>query len=130
VVKAAELRPICEAGAILDRLESLIGDARRIGADALAAGKHGPAIQALRAVTANLELIARLTGQLDNNGNTQINIALVQQQQAEVLDADRLRKLTVDERNTLRMLLAKMNDNDVIDAEAVQVTGTQEGDGR
>ena len=99
---------------------ALIGDCRRIGESALNAGKHGPAVQALKAVTSNLELIARLTGQL-GEGSTTVNIALVQQARAEESELLRLKRLTPDERETLRTLLTKMESNDVVEVEAVRM---------
>jgi hypothetical protein len=125
LLKAAEARPIARAETLLDRLEALINDCRRIGESALDAGKHGPAVQALKAVTSNLELIARLTGQL-GEGSTTVNIALVQQAKAEEDELVRLRRLTPDERETLRALLTKMEGSDFVEVEAVAIpAGTQ-----
>jgi hypothetical protein len=108
LVKAAEARPIARAETLLDRLEALINDCRRIGESALEAGKHGPAVQALKAVTSNLELIARLTGQL-GEGSTTVNIALVQQAKSDGQELARLKRLTPAEREQLRALLSKMD---------------------
>jgi hypothetical protein len=126
LVKAAEARVEAGAENILGQLVALIGDCRQIGDSALSAGKHGPAVQALKAVTSNLELIARLTGQL-GEGSTTVNIALVQQAKAEEDELVRLKRLTPDERNQLRGLLAKMESVDAIEVEAIPVT--KEGQG-
>jgi len=51
------------------------------------------------------ELVAKLTGQLDESAR--VNIALVQQQQAEAEQELMLERLTIAERLELRRLIAK-----------------------
>jgi hypothetical protein len=115
VVAAAERRSLTHADSLLSRLEALIADARRIGEAAVAAKKFGPAQSGIKNIVHILELVARLTGQLDN-GTTNVNIALVnQQREAE----QRFDRLSLDELRTFRALLAKMEADEVIEVEAV-----------
>jgi hypothetical protein len=116
LVAAASRRLEARSETILDRLENLIGDARRIGDAAMKAEKFSAAQSGIRNVVSILELVARLTGQLDSGGTTQVNIALVNQQREQ---EQRLDRLSVDELRTFRALLAKMESDEVIEAEAL-----------
>jgi hypothetical protein len=107
------------------RLESLIADAQRIADAAVRAEKFAAAQSGIRNVVSILELVGRLTGQL-GEGSTTVNIALVQQGKAEEDELARLRRLSPDEREVLRGLLAKMErGGDVVEVEAVPVAATR-----
>ena len=56
------------ADTLLDRIEALILDVRRIAAKAEKAGQWGPAAGALREARACIELLARLRGELQAGG--------------------------------------------------------------
>jgi hypothetical protein len=124
LAKAAEARPLAQAENILQRLESLIADAKRIAEAAVNEGKFAAAQSGIRNVVSILELVARLTGQL-GEGSTTVNIALVQQAKAEEDELVRLRRLNPDERDQLRGLLQKMEaDPETIEVACAPLTPT------
>ena len=92
---------------ILDRLQELIGFARSIMKRAQETNQLTAAINAVRELARIFELMARLTGQLDEGG-TRVNVLIQQQQQREAVQEAQLSRLTVEERRQLRYLYAKM----------------------
>jgi hypothetical protein len=92
---------------ILDRLRELIGFARTIMQRAQETNQFTAAINGVRELSRIFELIAKLTGQLDESG-TRVNIAIVQQQQRQVDQELQLSRLSVEERQQLRHLFMKM----------------------
>ena len=66
------------AGGLLERLETVIAEAQSICAEAKAAKSYASAVSALNAVTRNLQLVGRITGELQSNSGgihvTQVNV--------------------------------------------------------
>src|SRR5690242_12447111 len=90
---------------LINKLQELIGVARGIMSRALEANQHGAAMAGIRELVRIHELMARLTGQLDEG--TRINVLIEQQQQAAAAQELMLDRLTVAERLELRRLVAK-----------------------
>jgi hypothetical protein len=118
ITKAAEKRVEVRADNLLAQLLELVTKAREIGESALAVGKHNSGIAAIRTMNDLLANVARLTGQLDERN--QVNIAIQNNIAQDKDELTRLRRLTPDEREQLRGLLAKMESpGDVVEVEAV-----------
>jgi hypothetical protein len=117
IEKAASRRMEARAETILDRLESLIADARRVADAALAARKFNASVSGLRTIAGILRTLAEMRGEL-GNGSPTINIALVNQQR-EV--EQRLDRLSIPELREYRRLIAKMEQPEAIEVEATTI---------
>jgi len=90
---------------LVERLRELITVARDILAKAYEARQFSAAMAGVRELARIFELIAKLTGQLDEG--TRVNVLVQQQQQAAAEQELMLERLTVAERLELRRLVAK-----------------------
>ena len=90
---------------LVERLGELITVARDILAKAYEARQFSAAMAGVRELARIFELIAKLTGQLDESAR--VNVAVIQQQQAAAEQELMLERLTVTERLELRRLVAK-----------------------
>ena len=89
---------------LVEQLYAMTVDTKRIGKKAEAARQYGPALGAIGTERGIIELVARLTGQLDNRAQ------IILLEQAEAANAEQelmLSRLTLDERRELRRLIAK-----------------------
>jgi hypothetical protein len=90
---------------ILGKLEQLIGIARGVMDRAVQINQLSAAMAGVRELARIFELIAKLTGQLDEGAK--VNILIAQHQQREAEQELMLERLTLDERRELRRLVAK-----------------------
>jgi hypothetical protein len=90
---------------LVGKLQELIATAQEILGKAYQARQFGAALAGVRELARIFELIARLTGQLDQG--TRINVLVQQQQEREAEQELMLERLTVAERLELRRLVAK-----------------------
>jgi hypothetical protein len=91
---------------LVGRLRELIQIARDVLGRAIGANQYGAAMAGVRELARIFELIAKLTGQLDEGAR--VNILVAQQQQHEAEQELQLSRLTIEERRQLRYLYAKM----------------------
>ncbi|MBV8773222.1 MAG: hypothetical protein JO166_12975 [Deltaproteobacteria bacterium] len=94
-----------EGEALVTELQGLLTLARGILERAIQANQFGAAMAGVRELARIFELIAKLTGQLDESAR--VNVAVIQQQQAAAEQEIMLERLTVAERLELRRLVAK-----------------------
>ena len=94
-----------EGEALVTELQGLLTLARGILERAIQANQFGAAMAGVRELARIFELIAKLTGQLDESAR--VNVAVIQQQQAAAEQELMLERLTVTERLELRRLIAK-----------------------
>jgi hypothetical protein len=110
---------------LVGRLQELITIARGVLDQAIQANQYGAAMAGVRELARIFELIAKLTGQLDEGAK--VNIAIVQQQQAQAEQELMLERLTVAERLELRRLVAKAQGELPAPQGAVSVGGNGDG---
>jgi hypothetical protein len=108
VIAAPPLPKLNEDLDIVGQLRELIGLARRIMQRAEETDQLAAATNGVKALVQIFELMARLTGQLDSGGGTQVNVLIQQQQKREADQELQLSRLTVEERCQLRYLYTKM----------------------
>jgi hypothetical protein len=105
ISKAAEAKEILQGVDLVAKLHELAVDAQQILEESRNVKQYSAAMAAIREMARIVELVARLTGQLDES--TRVNI-LVQQQAAAAAEQDlMLDRLTVPELAELRRLVAK-----------------------
>lgn len=75
LAKAQDAAEMAQADDLLAQLRALQADTRRILTKAEGAGKLGTAVMAIREVRGNLELLARLLGELDERPQFNVLIA-------------------------------------------------------
>ncbi len=111
---------------LVEELYSLTAAAKRLGRNAEAAAQYGSALGAIATERGIIELVAKLTGQLD--GRTQINILMQQAEQANQEQEVMLSRLTIEERKELRRLILKAEGR----SEAIETDyhSTEESDDR
>jgi hypothetical protein len=123
VAKAYERAEERRADTLVDQLRALITEAQEIGAEARRSKKLAVAMAGIEKQARVLELIARLTGQLDD-GN-RVSILIQQRAEREAEAAQDLRRLSIEERITLQGLLEKARSDgcaqDAIDVRATPV---------
>ena len=103
-LRAGESRRV-ESGDIVDKLQELITIAWDILTRSIDANQYSAAMSGVRELARIFELIARLTGQLDEG--TRVNVLVQQQRQRDAAQELMLDRLTVAERLELRRLVAK-----------------------
>lgn len=103
--KARAAAEVIDADKMVRELRQLITDAERIGKKAENARQYAAAIAAVRELRGVLELIAKLTGQLDESAR--VNILVQRQQAAESEQLTMIERLTLAEQIELARLLAK-----------------------
>jgi hypothetical protein len=74
LVKANEKREDRRAGSLLDQVKELLEEARSVLEDAKADRKGVISINAIREMRSTLELIGRLTGELDERPTSTVNV--------------------------------------------------------
>jgi hypothetical protein len=105
MVHAAEAHDLTHGENLIERLQGLSTIALGILADAKAARQYGAAIAGVREMGRIVELVAKLTGQLDEG--TRVNVLVAQQQERVGEQTLMLERLTVEERVELRRLISK-----------------------
>jgi hypothetical protein len=99
----AQMMVEASAANLVEKLQELITTAREIQARALAVNQFGAAMAGVRELSRIFELIARLTGQLDEG--TRVNVLVQQQQERELERQEQLellRSMSAEERGQLR----------------------------
>ena len=81
IAKAHDAKEITHADSLVDQLRNLITEAQSIADEAKRTKKLAVAMAGIDKQARVLELIARLTGQLDEGAR--VNVAVIQQQQRE-----------------------------------------------
>jgi len=94
-----------EGDDLLEKLEELVKIVRDVMGRCIQNNQYVASLACARELVRIYELVAKLTGQLDESAR--VNIALVQQQQAEAEQELMLERLTIAERLELRRLIAK-----------------------
>lgn len=94
-----------EGDNLLEKLRELIRIVEHVMARCVQDGQFMNSIVCVRELTRIYEFVAKLTGQLDESAR--VNVAIVQQQQAQAEQELMLERLTVAERLELRRLVAK-----------------------
>jgi hypothetical protein len=120
MARAAEAREITHGENLVERLQSLSAIAFKILADARAAKQYSAAMSGVREMARIVELVAKLTGQLDES--TRVNVLIAERDQREARQATDLHRLTLEERLELQRLLAKAQGADESTVEASQTT--------
>jgi transposase-like protein len=108
IAKATDAREITRANSLVDQLVALTAEAQRIAAKAEQAAQYSAAIGGLREMARIVELIAKLTGQLDEG--TRVNVLVQEREAREADQVAMLYRLSLDERRALRRLIAKAQD--------------------
>jgi hypothetical protein len=99
------LTPASGGDDIVEKLQELIKIVRGMMDGSIQNNQYLTSLACARELVRIYELVAKLTGQLDESAR--VNIALVQQQQREAEQELMLERLTVPERLELRRLVAK-----------------------
>jgi hypothetical protein len=99
-----------EGDNLLEKLRELIRIVEHVMARCVNDGQFMNSIVCVRELTRIYEFVAKLTGQLDES--TRVNVAIVQQQQAQAEQELMLGRLTVAERLELRRLVAKAQEGE------------------
>lgn len=125
IAKAHDAMEITHGDNLVAELRKLIGDAQRIAGKAEQARQFNAAMSGVREVARVLELIAKLTGALDES--TRIAVMVGERQAREKESATDLRRLSIDERISLQRLLEKARSedgmrstDDIVDVSAVE----------
>jgi transposase-like protein len=74
LAKAKQAREVAEAGTLLGRIETLIGDCRTIAEKAQKAREWHAAVSALREVRGCLELLGKLSGELQKKDSVNVSV--------------------------------------------------------
>jgi hypothetical protein len=111
---------------LLDKLQELIRIVEHVMARCVQDGQFMNSIVCVRELTRIYEFVAKLTGQLDESAR--VNVAIVQQQQAQAEQELMLERLTVAERLELRRLIAKAQAGEAAGPPGVAVNGIVGGD--
>jgi hypothetical protein len=80
MAKAAEAREMAHANNLVEQLRQLTADATRIAPKAEKAKQYNAAMAGVREMARIVELVAKLTGQLDEG--TRVNVLIAQQARA------------------------------------------------
>jgi hypothetical protein len=81
IAKAHDAKEITHGDNLLEQLKNLTAEARDIAATAKKAKQYGAAMSGVREMVRIVELVAKLTGALDESAR--VNVAVIQQQQRE-----------------------------------------------
>jgi hypothetical protein len=100
MAKAAAARELAHADNLVEQLRQLTADATRIAAKAERAKQYNAAMSGMREMARIVELVAKLTGQLDEG--TRVNVLIAERDQREARQAADLQRLTLDERLELQ----------------------------
>ena len=103
--QAEEVVATVEPDSLVVQLRKLIADAQSIAKEARRTRNLSVAMSGIDRQARVLELIARLTGELDDS--TRVNVLIAQRQAAEAEQVADLARLTIEERIQLEALLIK-----------------------
>ena len=116
--QADEVAEVVQSGSLVTQLRKLIAEAQDIAWEARRTRNLSVAMQGIDRQTRVLELIARLTGELDES--TRVNVLVAQRQAAEATQATDLSRLTIEQRVELaRLLEIARGVDDAVEAEVV-----------
>jgi hypothetical protein len=77
LLSAREVNLAAAEGTLRQKLEQVVDDARRITVRAEQAGQLSVALAGLRTITAALELVAKVTGELEQAPKTEFNFTMI-----------------------------------------------------
>jgi len=103
--QADEVAEVVRSDNLVTQLRKLITEAQDIAREARRTRNLSVAMAGIDRQTRVLELIARLTGELDES--TRVNVLIAQRQAAEATQATDLTRLSIDERIQLDVLFTK-----------------------
>ena len=108
--QADELAEVITSDSLVTQLRKLISEAQGIAKEARRTRNLSVAMSGIDKQSRVLELIAKLTGQLDESAR--VNVLVQEREQREAGQATDLARLTVEERIQLEALLAKVRGSD------------------
>ncbi len=109
-IEAHVAEEIASGNDLVADLRALIRQAQEIAVEARSTKQLSVAVQCIDKQSKVLELVARLTGQLDEG--TRVNILVQEREQREAAQVMDLQRLTLDERIELERLLEKASGAD------------------
>jgi len=112
--QADEVADVVTSDGLVAQLRDLIAEARSIAKQARRSRNLSVAMSGIDRQARVLELIARLTGELDES--TRVNVLIAQRQAVEAEQATDLARLAVEERIQLEALLTKARGLDAVEA--------------
>jgi hypothetical protein len=124
ILRTARGRALASPMNLVEYLENLLHGAQRVRDRAEAKGNHPATLAAIAQLTKIIELIAKLTGQLDSN--SQVNILIQQQQSRDNEQLALLANLSFEQKLQLRDLLTLAHSS----GDPSNGTATDPGDGR
>lgn len=127
MLKASEALEVRDANDLVSELRQLADTATRIGQKAEHAEQYSAAMRGIGEMVRITELIAKLTGQLDESARVNVLI-----QEREARDSEQLmmlERLSIEERAELSRFIAKAEGRDAGGAAVVEVAALTDGRG-